>query len=259
MVLHGYIDSDVLEQHTGLSVILPAKRDAPCRVVYLLHGIHGNNDDWFVNTDIAKAWEDENIAFICPEVGRSFYVDMEYGPKAFTYVSEELPAICKKAFNISSERENTAVIGCSMGGYGALKIALSKPEAYSFCGAISPAPVFENLLAKVRKLPEEQIKAMGKELYSIWHALRLCLGEDLRLKPEDDIMQLAQKTDSAPLKPKIYTACGLSDTFHKPSLAFVDAIRKDYHYDLTWEDWAGGHEWTFFGTALKKALKLWNA
>ena len=67
---------------------------------------------------------------------------MKYGLKYFSYITEELFKICKNIFNISSKREDTAIMGASMGGYGALKCALSKPEQYGFCGAFSPAFLF---------------------------------------------------------------------------------------------------------------------
>ena len=60
---------------------------------------------------------------------------MKYGLPYFSYLTEELPTICKSIFRISADREHTAVMGGSMGGYGALKCALSKPEQYGMCAA----------------------------------------------------------------------------------------------------------------------------
>ena len=69
-------------------------------------------------------------------------MDMEYGFRYFTYVTEELPAICKDIFRISAEREDTAIIGGSMGGYGALRCALSRPGQYGMCAAFSSGCLF---------------------------------------------------------------------------------------------------------------------
>ncbi len=43
--------------------------------------------------------------FVMPEVARSFYADMKYGLKYFTYVTEELPNICKTVFRISAKHD----------------------------------------------------------------------------------------------------------------------------------------------------------
>jgi S-formylglutathione hydrolase FrmB len=149
MILRGEVSSDVLGMHTGINVLTPDnfKGNDPCRVVYLLHGLHGDQNSWLDLTMLPVFAGGCNAVFVMPAVGRSFYSDMKYGQRFFIYITEELPEICRKVFNISGRRENTAVVGCSMGGYGALKCTLSRPEQYGFCGAISSACLYlrENL------------------------------------------------------------------------------------------------------------------
>ena len=53
------------------------------------------------------------------------------GWKYFTYVAEEVPRIVQSYLHISPKRENTFVGGTSMGGLGALKLALTYPERYA--------------------------------------------------------------------------------------------------------------------------------
>lgn len=76
-------------------------------------------------------------ALVIPEVQRSFYIDGAYGLNYFTYVSQELPAACHRMFGLSLEREKNYVMGLSMGGFGALKCALTYPERYAGCGSFS--------------------------------------------------------------------------------------------------------------------------
>ena len=59
-----------------------------------------------------------------PEVQRSFYADMAAGLDYFGYVAVELPAMCERMFGLPHERTKRYVMGLSMGGYGALKLAL---------------------------------------------------------------------------------------------------------------------------------------
>lgn len=111
-------------------------------MVYLLYGLCGSNGDWANYTMLPVYASDYNAIFIMPEIFRSFCSDMKFGFECFSFISEELPIICKSVFNISSEREDTIIIGNSMGGYGALKCALSKPEQYGHCCAFSSPCLF---------------------------------------------------------------------------------------------------------------------
>jgi S-formylglutathione hydrolase FrmB len=259
MVLRGNFDSDVLHTHAGISVIVPEHSGAPHKVVYLLHGLHGNQDQWLDNTAMIENLKDEDIVFVCPGVGRSFYTDMKYGHEYFRFVSQELPEICRNSFGITTKREDTAVIGCSMGAYGALKLALSSPEAYGYCAAISPAPIFSNSSLDIcRKAPEAVVKTQGEEIYQIWKDLKLVFGEKFEVKKADEILHLAAQADKAAQKPQLYLCCGTEDPFCKPTAAFVEEMRRDYHYDLEWETWSGAHEWRLFETALYKALANWK-
>jgi S-formylglutathione hydrolase FrmB len=190
-----------------------------------------------------------------PEVVRSFYTDMKYGQKFFTYVSEELPAICRSVFNITSERENTAVIGASIGGYGALKCALSKPEQYGFCGAFSSACLFLKEGLESMRSPEavkEVTDAFGEQLVIDFKAI---YGEQLEWSPRNDILELAKKVSQQSIQPKIYYACGTEDFFHADSLRFWDEMSK-LNLDFTYDEWPGGHDWIFFNEAIRRALEF---
>ena len=56
---------------------------------------------------------------------------MACGLPYFTYVSEELPTLCRRMFSLSAAREKNYVFGLSMGGYGAMKCALTYPGRYA--------------------------------------------------------------------------------------------------------------------------------
>jgi S-formylglutathione hydrolase FrmB len=245
--------------HTGINILTPdsIKESDPYRVVYLLHGLHGDQNSWPDKTMLSVFADDYNAVFVMPAVGRSFYTDMKYGQKFFTYVIEELPEICRKVFNISGRREDTAVMGCSMGGYGALKCALSRPEQYGFCGAISSACLyFRESLDGLRKDPGPWLKQGGSNAEAIYRDFIAIFGDDFRWKPETEIMELAKQ--AGPVKPKIYAACGGEDSLCADNRRFKADIEK-LDFDFTYEEWPGIHDWYFFNDALKKAMKTWFA
>ncbi|GHV56281.1 esterase [Spirochaetia bacterium] len=261
MILRGEVSSDALGMHTGINILTPdnVKGSDPYRIVYLLHGLHGDQNSWLDKTMLPVFANDYNAVFVMPAVGRSFYTDMKYGQKYFTYVTEELPEICRKVFNISGRREATAVMGCSMGGYGALKCALSRPEQYGFCGTVSAACLYlkENLDG-LRKDPSPWLKQGGSNAEAIYRDFIAIFGDDFPWKPEIEITELAKKAEAGPVRPKIYAACGEQDSLCTDNRRFKTDMEKR-SFDFTYEEWLGIHDWYFFNDALKKAMKAWYA
>ena len=198
MLLRGTIFSKTLEMSTGLTIAGPNDftGDAPYRTVYLLHGLCGNSDCWADYTRLRLYAEERRILFIMPEVQRSFYTDMRYGGQFLTYVSEELPDICKNLFRISAKREDTAVIGGSMGGYGALKAALNHPERFGACAALSPCCLMNGEeMDALRFMPAEQAEqTYGVQLMRDFTAI---FGSELALLPQDHSVRLAEKLHGA--------------------------------------------------------------
>lgn len=259
MILRGNVASDMLHTHTGLNVLIPPKiDDGPYRICYLLHGLHGNQDTWLDNTMLPVFFKDSNTIFVLPEAGRSFYRDMRYGHRYFAYISEELPDICRRVFNISAAREDTAVIGCSMGGYGGLLAALSRPDRFGFCGAISSAFLFTSeMLLNIRSRPKEWIYQHDPEIVQTYEDLKCIFGEGIESRLEDDPAEMIKRSADLPEKPVIYSACGQADDFYKENVRFSGELKK-YSFDFTWEEWPGGHDWIFFNEALQKALLKWK-
>ena len=256
MILRGNFSSEIMNMSTGIQIVIPDKGEAPFRVVYLLHGLHGDEGTWLNNTMLAIFAKEHNIAFVMPEAKRSFYANHKYGRRFFDFIGEELPWVCKRNFNISAKREDTAVMGCSMGGYGALWFALSKPEQYSFCGAISPACLnVKQILNSLQKDHESYLKT-GAEAKEILTDLYSIYGEALEYRPDYDVTYLAKNFPEDKPKPKIYATCGTEDDLRKENLTFKDEM-KETAFDYTYEEWQGGHDWFFFNEALKKSIKAW--
>ncbi len=249
MVLRGSVYSNTLGMETGITVITPndygqAKKYKVC---YVLHGICGGNGDYANYTQLPLYAYDKDIIFICPEVQRSLYADMKYGYDYFKYVSEELPHLAKLVFNISSEREDTAIIGGSMGGYGALKCALTNPEAYSFCGAFSAGFLYlKDYLPKCRTMEKLE-----------YPDLRFAFGDDLEYKPENDILALAEKADKCKIKPIIYSCCSDKDWLLEDNRNFAKYMEK-LSFEFTYEELPGIHDLYFFNDAALRALDKWR-
>ena len=256
MILRGSVFSQILQMDTGITVVIPDKYEEgkDYKAAYLLHGLGGGCGNWVDHTLLTLYARDYRTAFIMPEAARSFYTDMKYGQKFFTYVTEELPAICKSVFHISAKPSDTAVIGASMGGYGALKCALSKPEQYGYCASSSAACLYlKEYLDEYRPKGkwDEVRAAFGDQMVMDFLSIH---GEDLQWKPENEILCLADKAEKQKEKPRIYMACGYGDYLRDSNVRFADEMKKR-DFDFTFEEWEGEHGWYFFDQALKKALE----
>jgi S-formylglutathione hydrolase FrmB len=238
--------------------MIPDQSSSPFRVVYLLHGLHGSQGTWLDNTQLPVFAKKYNAIFVMPEASRSYYVNLKYGRKYYDYISDELPSKIRKIFNITADRENTAVMGCSMGGFGALRMALTKPEQYGFCGAISSACLyFKHVIKSLQKDPTEFLKTVPEadELLTDFYMI---YGEKMEYRDDYDVVELVKNfPDTAP-KPKIFATCGIQDSFREDNLRFRTEMEST-DFDFSYEEWTGGHDWYFFNDALKKTLELWFA
>lgn len=131
--------AETLDFDQNVTVLLPepenlalAETGKPFRgelpVLYLLHGYSDDHTSWLRRSSIERYLTMDStrpLICVCPSVQNSFYTDMEYGWKYYTYLTEELPRLLSRWIRISSKPEDTFIAGLSMGGYGAYKIALS--------------------------------------------------------------------------------------------------------------------------------------
>ena len=133
--------SEALNVATTVNVILPeamqgiglttqGQAELP-KVLYLLHGYSDDHSIWLRRTSVERYAAAHNLAVMMPAVNHSFYCNEVHGEKYWDYVSEELPRVMHRFFRLSEKPEDTFVAGLSMGGYGAMKLALSHPDRFA--------------------------------------------------------------------------------------------------------------------------------
>jgi S-formylglutathione hydrolase FrmB len=109
-------------------------------VVYLLHGGGGGFRDWSNYSDVAGFAESGRL-LVMPEGEYSYYTNAVDPPqdRFEDYITRDLIDDVEDRFPAASGRANRAIIGVSMGGFGAVKIALRHPDLFAFAGGISSA------------------------------------------------------------------------------------------------------------------------
>lgn len=244
--------SDALGMCVNCNVILPmresqAKADRVKRpVLWLLHGAHGNCDDWLRMTGVERYATRRGLAVVMPSAHLSSYMNMAHGGRYYDYIARELPDKMRQMFPLSAQPDKNYIAGLSMGGRGAMMIGLANPEQYAVIGCFSagldiPAkgPYRENVLGGERPTGYADIRAN---------------------------VNLAAQSAHAP---RIYHSCGTEDPFLSAARKARDVIRavSGDPFQYTYEESPGGHEWDFWDSAirvfierlpLKDAPEIWR-
>lgn len=235
--------SETLDLLSSMYVLLPQrklaerkdKRAPKYRTLYLLHGRSDDHTAWQRWTSIERYVEGLNLAVVMPAVHLSFYTDMAYGGNYWQFISEEVPAVVRDIFPLSSQREDNFVAGLSMGGYGAFKLALTHPERYAAAASLSGGlDIRETICADN---PRNNKKRLA-ELQTVFGDLTKVPGS------KHDLFTLARKVATAPIKPRLYQCCGTEDFLYAQNIRFRDKTRK-LPIDLTYEEGPGEHNWAY--------------
>ena len=253
MLLNCQFRSAVLRRNTAITVILPTPEELSkpiCRqmkVLYLLHGLHGDESSWVRYTNVERYAMEKDIAIVMPGVGNSFYQDMVHGERFFTYMTEELPKFVQGLFPVSTKREDTFVAGLSMGGYGAFFLALSRPDLYgaaaSFSGAVDIA---------FRVTPLQLPSGAPLPFF-----VEDCFGDFTKMPGSHrDVIALYEKADKEPL-PRLYQSCGTKDYLYGMNKLFY-ARMTELGAKIDWRETEGmEHEWDFWDMEIRYLLDTW--
>lgn len=133
-------------------------KDGPVPVLWFLSGLTCTHENAMVKAG-AQAWAaEQGIALVFPDTsprgedvandaaydlgqGAGFYVNASQSPWAphynmWDYLADELPALIFENFALDVDRQ--AISGHSMGGHGALTLAMALPETFRSVSAFAP-------------------------------------------------------------------------------------------------------------------------
>lgn len=110
-------------------------------VVYLLHGYSGNYADWISKVPSIKTAADRyHLILVCPDGGfGSWYFDspVDSSMRYETYITQELVKWVDAHYKTAKDRSSRAITGLSMGGHGALYLALRHQDVFGAAGSMS--------------------------------------------------------------------------------------------------------------------------
>ena len=253
--------SNSIQHYTSMNVLLPVDQwncteTGPFPTLYLLHGWGGNYSDWVCNSRIAVWAQRRGIAVVMPSGDNSYYLNYpereEYYEK---FIGEELIALTRGAFPLSTKREDTWIAGLSMGGYGAFYLALSRPDLYSaaasFSGAVDIA--FNATPMQMPQSSPHQVSATGELPFFVEN----CFGDITKMRGSNrDVIALYEMSEKENL-PRLYQSCGTKDYLFGMNKLFY-AKMTQLGAKIQWSETEGlAHEWDFWDQEVRFLLGTW--
>ena len=199
-------------------------------VVYLLHGRGGNYRDWSNYSDVAK-YAESGVILVMPEGASSYYTNAVGRPedRYEDYIVKDLVTDVESKFPAANERGKRAIAGVSMGGYGAIKLALVHPELFVFAGGMSPA-------IDVPSRPFS-ITRWGQ-----WRSHRAIFGPwDGEVQHKNDPFVLAGTVDPKNV-PYIFLSCGEQEGLLLSNRKFSRLLTAR-HFQFESDFGPGSHDW----------------
>jgi len=209
-------NSTALNCEMTFSVYLPpAASERKVSVLYFLSGLTCNDQNFITKAGAQRAAAAHNVALICPDtsprgiqiegqdkdwdfgLGAGFYVNAteskwSHHYRMYSYITEELPRLVNEHLPVDGSK--AGVFGHSMGGHGALIVALKNPGLFKSVSAFAP-------ISNPINCP------WGKKAFSGY------LGADTESWKEYDATELVRKYSGPKLE--ILVDQGSEDNFYK--------------------------------------------
>jgi enterochelin esterase-like enzyme len=247
-VISRSFHSEALGRDWNYTIYLPTgyRQDgARIPVLYLLHGNNGDANDWLTQGHLQSAADAlierkdiPPVVIVMPQGGTDWYVDRKEKIET-AFFNDLLPEI-EARYAVSTQRGGRMIGGVSMGGFGALRYALTQPEL--FCGALLLSPaIYPN--EPPRASAARHVGVFGERQFDprIWHDLNYPAQWDRYM--------------SRPYRLPMFIAAGDDDLAIQ-----ADASTLYTHLRLAGNPAAlriidGGHTWDVWSALLPAALK----
>jgi S-formylglutathione hydrolase len=276
-----------------VTIYLPASYEAQAArrypVFYYLHGLGGDETNWTRGGKLAETADALALEAIVvmPDGDDSFYADAvtaaDYDAckrtgaglldpsrnkaktcvrarKYETYLAQDLVGWIDQTYRTIATREGRGIAGLSMGGFGALSIALRNPDRFAAAASHSGvvAPLYDGPFPYARgqvKLLQDTAKVFGGKLGPVGDWMRSIFGTDIAGWQAHDPSHLVTKL--GPNAPKLYLDCGTEDelglqthTMYLHDLLVERGIEHEYWLG------PGGHDFRLWSTRLPNSLQF---
>jgi putative tributyrin esterase len=231
------VPSSAIHQLLSYRAIVP-KGDPSERfpVLYFLHGANSDPAEVTRSAPIARYAAEQGLIVILPDGQHSYFTNARHRSNARweDAITQDLVRDVQSRFRALTEREHTGIVGISMGGYGAVKIALKHPEEYGFAGTLSGALDYAE---------RKQSLASLRQTLRLWRVFGS--GAD---RTAEDVFHLAQNSPALH-QTTWFAACGQADTLFDVNFRFAREMReRGANFNIVTTP--GGHNWQTWNTDL---------
>ena len=199
-------------------------------VVYLLHGGGGGFRDWTNDSDVAR-FAESGLLLVMPEGGSSYYTNAVDPPqdRYEDYIVNDLIADAENRFPVAVGRSKRAIIGVSMGGFGAVKLALHHPDLFIFAGGMSSAIDVPRRAFSFKRLQQSR------------HYNSIFGSAGSQTRHDNDPFALA-RTANPETAPYFFLTCGEQEGLLPANREFA-AVLAQRHFRHEFHTVPGGHDW----------------
>lgn len=205
-------------------------------VLYFLHGADTTPAELMDSSPIVKLAVANRLIVVMPDGGYSYFTNAKHRGNARweDAITRDLTRDVQARFPVLIAPGQTGIAGISMGGYGAVKIAMKHPEEYRFAGTMSGA------LEVTRRHPS---LARIQQSIRLWRIFGSRAGES-----DEDVMQLLKRS-TALKQVTWFVACGEKDPFYPANSLFERSLQQRGG-DIQIRNTAGGHDWQTWNTVM---------
>ena len=250
-VVRDSVYSAALGRMCFFQVLLPSDyRDTQqYPVLYLLHGLAGGYTDWTVRVPLRTMAEPYGVIIVMPGAGDSWYVNSATNRNDLyeDFLVQDLTQYIERKYPADTSRR--AIAGLSMGGYGAVRLALRHTGRFALAGGFSSALSFPRDLDSLGFYQASGF--LESSLNAAFGSLR---GEALA---QYDVLALAGQA-SAQNAPFIFLETGIQDAYTRFLEAHRELVTIFSRRGVTYEyhEVPGGHTWTFWESSMRHFLRV---
>lgn len=252
------VPSKILDHPVNYCIDLPADYASSGKrypVLYFLHGLFGNDHRWIDRGGkeiFDRLTTDGTIGpfiVVLPNGGETFYINSEDGKDRYEdFFVQELVPFIDHHYRTIPTREARGISGLSMGGYGALHLAMRHSNLFGSVAATSAV--------LIPKLPDP-LPTQGRwRFYS--RILSHAFGSPLNQAYWEENSPLTLAKDPSKFQGlKIYFDVGDQDRYgFEKGAALLDKILDEENYPHTYALRPGGHGWEFMDQYMPYSLRF---
>ncbi|BDO42936.1 alpha/beta hydrolase family protein [Cellulomonas sp. NTE-D12] len=260
-------ESRFLRTNQAFSMILPdmpralepaefyrERQDLP--VVWLLHGTYGDHTDWVRKTNVERYAARKGVAVVMPSGLNSNYSNWSrcmLGYDMYDYVLRELMPMVQEWFPVSARREDNFIAGLSMGGRGAIKLAVNAPERFGAAAILSASPRDFATLTPEYLAGDDPVSARFAGM------VENAGGMSAFLASEENVWRIIDERAASGTLPRLLFASGADDDYVMNDLRPFREHAATLGLDATFFIGEGyTHEWDFWDLAVREAFEFFG-